>query len=97
MKSDRSICRIPRPDSNLGFMSAAAKLHEHSLFYDPSCTVVEVDHGVKIYRANNFTPKQARQFKLNRASGETGPEYVPILVRSNLNWLHPWPECAARR
>ena len=42
------------------------KLYEH-LFYDPSRTMVEVHYGVEIYWANNVTPKQARQFKLNRA------------------------------
>jgi hypothetical protein len=72
------------------------KLHEHS-FYGPSRTMFEVHHGVKIYRANNLTLNQVRQFNLNRARRETSPEYVPILVRSNLNRVQPWPECAAGR
>jgi len=72
------------------------KLHEH-LLYNPPRTMIEVHHGVEIYGANNVTAKHVRQFKLNRASRETSPEYVPILVRSNLDWMYSWPECAARR
>jgi hypothetical protein len=56
-EGDERSLNLPHSMTRL-FMSSRllVELHEHS-FYDPSRTMVEVHHRIKIYRANNVTLK----------------------------------------
>src|SRR6266849_6212372 len=70
-KSDERSLDLPHSKgrhSELRFNLSAllVESREHS-FYDPACTVFEIHHGVELYWTNSVTPKQVRQFKLNRA------------------------------